>query len=189
MHRPSVFCARIRSAICTLDAIADRPLYVRFREIEPSAGDAMCGGIPSPAAFQPHDPLAGPSCRMPAGILVLFSEAAVLAPAEEKYYQDFLAVLNQKWRPAKAAFYTLDPSSAKFRLKAQFGFSRTDRLAENLGRNDGLVTQIYERREPIYVNNVNQAGRLADAMVQATSTRMLLAPVYLDGRIMGPVSY
>jgi hypothetical protein len=124
---------------------------------------------------------------MPAGILVLFSEAAVLAPAEEKYYQDFLAVLNQKWRPAKAAFYTLDPSSAKFRLKAQFGFSRTDRLAESLSRNDGLVTQIYERREPIYVNNVNQAGRLADAMVQATSTRMLLAPVYLDGRIMGLV--
>jgi HD domain/GAF domain len=115
------------------------------------------------------------------------SEAAVLAPADEKYYQDFLAVLNQKWRPAKAAFYTLDPSSATFRLKAQFGFSRTDRLAENLGRNDGLVTQIYERREPIYVNNVNQAGRLADAMIQATSTRMLLAPVYLDGRIMGLV--
>jgi GAF domain-containing protein len=114
-------------------------------------------------------------------------EAAVLAPAGDKYYQDFLAVLNQKWRPAKAAFYTLDPSSATFRLKAQFGFSRTDRLAESLGRNDGLVTQIYERREPIYVNNVNQAGRLADAMIQATSTRMLLAPVYLDGRIMGLV--
>jgi len=114
-------------------------------------------------------------------------EAAVLAPAEEKYYQDFLAVLNQKWRPAKAAFYTLDLSSDTFRLKAQFGFSRTDRLADSLGRNDGLVTQIYERREPSYVNNVNQAGKLADAMIQATSTRMLLAPVYFDGRIMGLV--
>ena len=41
-------------------------------------------------------------------------EAAVLAPDEEKYYQDFLAVLGQKWRPAKAAFYTLDPASGTF---------------------------------------------------------------------------
>jgi hypothetical protein len=36
----------------------------------------------------------------------------VLAPVEEKYYQDFLAVLSQKWRPSKAAFYTLDPALA-----------------------------------------------------------------------------
>jgi HD domain len=111
----------------------------------------------------------------------------VLAPAEEKYYQDFLAVLGQKWRPAKAAFYTLDPASGTFRLKAQFGFGRTDHLAERLGRNDTLVNHIYEHREPTFVNNVNQAGKLMDVMVQATSTRMLLAPLYLDGRIMGLV--
>ena len=111
----------------------------------------------------------------------------MLAPAEEKYYQDFLAVLGQKWRPAKAAFYTLDPASGTFRLKAQFGFGRTDHLAERLGRNDALVNHLYEHREPTFVNNVNLAGKLTDVMVQATSTRMLLAPLYLDGRIMGLV--
>jgi len=111
----------------------------------------------------------------------------VLAPVEEKYYQDFLAVLGQKWRPAKAAFYTLDPASGTFRLKAQFGFGRTDHLAERLGRNDALVNHLYEHREPTFVNNVNLAGKLTDVMVQATSTRMLLAPLYLDGRIMGLV--
>ncbi len=109
----------------------------------------------------------------------------MLAPAEEKYYQDFLAVLGQKWRPAKAAFYTLDPASGTFRLKAQFGFGRTDHLAERLGRNDALANYLYEHREPTFVNNVNLAGKLTDVMVQATSTRMLLAPLYLDGRIMG----
>jgi hypothetical protein len=109
----------------------------------------------------------------------------VLAPEEEKYYQDFLNVVAQKWHPAKAAFYTLDPGVAVFRLKSQFGFTRGDRIAERLGRNEPLVNQIYEHREPTFMNNVNQAGRLADAMIQATSTRMLVAPLYLDGRIMG----
>ena len=111
----------------------------------------------------------------------------MLAPVEEKYYQDFLAVLGQKWKPAKAAFYTLDPANGTFRLKAQFGFGRTDHLAERLGRNDALVNHLYEHREPTFVNNVNLAGKLTDVMVQATSTRMLLAPLYLDGRIMGLV--
>ncbi len=111
----------------------------------------------------------------------------MLAPEEEKYYQDFLSVLAAKWRPSKAAFYTLDPAGALFRLKAQFGFTRGDRLADRLGRSEPLVNQIYEHREPTFVNNVNQAGRLADAMIQATSTRMLTAPLYLDGRIMGLV--
>ena len=111
----------------------------------------------------------------------------MLAPVDEKYYQDFLAVLGQKWRPAKAAFYTLDPASGTFRLKAQFGFGRTDHLAERLGRNDALVNHLYEHREPTFVNNVNLAGKLTDVMVQATSTRLLLAPLYLDGRIMGLV--
>lgn len=111
----------------------------------------------------------------------------MLAPVDEKYYQDFLAVLSQKWRPSKAAFYTLDPAQSVFRLKAQFGFTRTDRLAERLGRNDTVVNHLYEHREPTFLNNVNAAGKLTDLMVQAASTRMLLAPLYLDGRIMGLV--
>jgi hypothetical protein len=114
-------------------------------------------------------------------------EERVLAPEEEKYYQDFLSVLAQKWRPAKAAFYTLDPGGASFRLKAQFGFSRADLLPERLGRNDPLVNQIYEHREPTFVNHPKQAGKLADTMIQATTTRILTAPLYLDGRIMGLV--
>ncbi len=111
----------------------------------------------------------------------------MLAPEEEKFYQDFLSVIAQKWRPAKAAFYTLDPGGAVFRLKAQFGFTRGDRMNERLGRNEPLVNQIYEHREPTFINNVNQAGKLADYMIQATTTRMLTAPLYLDGRIMGLV--
>jgi len=96
-------------------------------------------------------------------------------------------VLAQKWRPAKAAFYTADPAGAVYRLKAQFGFSRGDHLPERLGRNEPIVNQIFEHREPTFINNVKLAGKLADAMAQATTTRMLLAPLYLDGRIVGLV--
>ncbi|HEX5855473.1 MAG TPA: HD domain-containing phosphohydrolase [Thermoanaerobaculia bacterium] len=111
----------------------------------------------------------------------------MLAPSEEKYYRDFLAVLNQKWQPAKAAFYALDPASSTFRLKAQFGFSRTDHLAERIGRNEALFHYIHEHREPTYFNSVSHAGKLTDLMAQAASTRMLLAPLYLEGRPMGVV--
>lgn len=109
------------------------------------------------------------------------------APAEEKYYRDFLAVLDRKWRPAKAAFYALEAASSKFRLKAQLGFGRTDHLADRLGHSEPLVDYLYEHRRPAYFNSASLAGKLADLMAQAASTRMLLAPLYLDGQAVGIV--
>jgi hypothetical protein len=108
----------------------------------------------------------------------------MLAPEDEKPYADLLAALKKRWQPVKAAVYTIDPAGA-FRLKSQFGFTRTDRLSERFVRMDPLATHVYEHREPFFVNNLRQAGKLADLLESASTTKILTAPIYLDGRVIG----
>lgn len=109
---------------------------------------------------------------------------AVLAPEDEKPYADFLAGLRKRWQPIKAAIYTYD-SNGYFRLKSQFGFSRTDTILERFNRMDPLATHIYEHREPFFINYLRQAGKLVDILERASTTKILTAPIYLDGRIIG----
>ena len=108
----------------------------------------------------------------------------MLAPEDEKPYAELLAALRKRWQPLKAAIYTIDAAGA-FRLKSQFGFSRTDKLLERFGRMDPLATHVYEHREPFFVNNHRHAGKLADLLESASTTKILTAPIYLDGRIIG----
>ena len=110
----------------------------------------------------------------------------MLAPEDEKPYADFLAVLRKRWQPVKASIYTID-SSGYFRLKSQFGFTRTDKILDRFSRMDPLATHVYEHREPFFVNSLKQAGKLADILEGASTTKILTAPIYLDGRIIGIV--
>ena len=110
----------------------------------------------------------------------------MLAPEDEKPYADFLASCGKRWQPVKAAIYTFD-SGGFFRLKTQFGFSRTDQLLERFSRMDPLATHVYEHREPFFVNSLRQAGKLVDLLEGAPTTKILTAPIYLDGRIIGIV--
>ncbi len=108
----------------------------------------------------------------------------MLAPEDEKPYADFLAALRKRWQPLKAAIYTYD-ASGYFRLKTQFGFSRTDKLPERFSRMDPIATHVYEHREPYFINSLRQAGKLVDLLEGAQTTKILTAPIYLDGRIIG----
>ncbi len=108
----------------------------------------------------------------------------MLAPEDEKPYADFLAALRKRWQPSKAAIYTYD-SSGYFRLKSQFGFTRTDKILERFSRMDPLATHVYEHREPFFINSLRQAGKLVDVLEGASTTTILTAPIYLDGRIIG----
>ncbi len=110
----------------------------------------------------------------------------MLAPEDEKPYADFLAVLRKRWQPVKAAIYTFD-TGGYFRLKTQFGFSRTDRILERFGRMEPLATHVYEHREPFFINSLRQAGKLTDILEGASTTKLLTSPIYLDGRIIGIV--
>jgi hypothetical protein len=107
----------------------------------------------------------------------------VLAPEDEKPYADFLSALRKRWQPSKAAIYTYD-ASGHFRLKSQFGFTRTDKILERFSRMDPLATHVYEHREPFFINSLRQAGKLVDILEGASTTTILTAPIYLDGRII-----
>jgi hypothetical protein len=119
-------------------------------------------------------------------LLFWYEDRTVLAPEDEKPYADFLAVLRKRWQPVKAAIYTFD-STGYFRLKSQFGFSRTDRILDRFSRMEPLATHVYEHREPFFVNSLRQAGKLVDILESASTTKMLTSPIYLDGRIIGIV--
>jgi HD-GYP domain-containing protein (c-di-GMP phosphodiesterase class II) len=108
----------------------------------------------------------------------------MLTSDEEKPFKEVLYLLLEKVRATKAAFYLLEPNGT-FGLVTQYGFSRTDKLAERVQRSDPLANTIYEKREPAYVNEIKQAGRLASLMEASSSTRMLTAPLYLNSRIVG----
>jgi hypothetical protein len=108
----------------------------------------------------------------------------MLTSDDEKPFKEVLYLLLEKVRATKAAFYLLEPNGS-FALATQYGFGRTDRLADRVGRTDPLALQVYEKREPVFVNDLKAAGRLLPQMEAASSTRILTAPLYLNGRIVG----
>ena len=103
---------------------------------------------------------------------------------DDRSIREVLFLLLEKVRATKAALH-LAESDGSFRLASSYGFSRTDRLPEVIHRGDPIHTHVFEHREPYYINDVRQAGKLAALMSEASSTRVLTAPLYLDGRIVG----
>jgi len=108
----------------------------------------------------------------------------VLTPEEEKQYKETLYLLLEKVRATKASFYLVEPNGS-FRLLSYYGFSRADRFPDKVQKGDPLATRVHELREPSFVNDVRLAGKLGPLMEGASSTRILTAPLYLDGRIVG----
>src|SRR5258706_198918 len=62
---------------------------------------------------------------------------------------------------------------------------RPSGLRDRVLRSDPIAVDIHEHREPHYVNDLRQAGKLAGMMESSSSTRLLAAPLYLDRRIIG----
>lgn len=106
------------------------------------------------------------------------------ATGDDLPLREVLYLLLEKVRATKAALYLLEANGG-FRLATSYGFSRTDRVPEVHRRGDPLPTFVFEHREPHLVNDVRQAGKLAELMESASSTRILTAPLYIDGRIVG----
>ena len=107
-----------------------------------------------------------------------------MSSTEDRQFREALYLLLEKVRATKAAFYLLEPGGG-FRLAAQYGFSRGDRLSDRFQRNDALPTTIFEHREPRMINDIRQAGRLANLMEGSSSARLMTAPLYVAGRIVG----
>src|SRR5258708_10501825 len=105
----------------------------------------------------------------------------MLTSDEEKPYKEILYLLLETVRATKAAFYLMEPGGG-FSLVTQYGFSRADRLPERVARTDALAQAVFDGREPAFQNHIEAAGKLAELMEAASSTRILTAPLYVDDR-------
>ncbi len=107
-----------------------------------------------------------------------------MSSSEDRLFREALYLLLEKVRVTKAALYLLERGGS-FRLAAQYGFTRGDRLADRYQRNDPLPTTVFEHREPRMINDIRKAGRLASIMESSSSARLMTAPLYVSGRIVG----
>ncbi len=77
--------------------------------------------------------------------------------------------------------------TGEFRLAAQVGFSPRDLPAPSFGKENPLLERIHHFRKPFYFNSLSEAGGLRQQMEASRTAKLLAAPVYEDGRLIGIV--
>lgn len=88
-------------------------------------------------------------------------------------------------RATKAALYLFDPEAKRYELVTEYGFRGTIRPWAD-GR-DPLIERSQRSRNPFYVNGLMAEPRLSDILYQSATDRMLVAPIFLRGQLVGLV--
>src|SRR6476619_292961 len=85
-------------------------------------------------------------------------------------------------RATKAALYLLT-NDGRFELITEYGFRGVVRpLAD---RTDPVVDRCGRGRTPFFINGLNAEPRFSHVMFESTTDRLLAAPVYLRGHLVG----
>lgn len=87
-------------------------------------------------------------------------------------------------RASKAALYLLG-SEGKFELVTEYGFRNAVRATAD--RNDPVIDRCGRGRTPFFVNGLNAEPRFSHIMFESASDRLLAAPVYLRGTLVGVI--
>lgn len=85
-------------------------------------------------------------------------------------------------RATKAALYLLERDDV-FELVTQYGFR--EGLRRQLMANDDLVDRVITKRSPFFINGLGSDPRFSELLYQADTTRMLVAPIYSRGKLIG----
>jgi hypothetical protein len=86
-------------------------------------------------------------------------------------------------RATKAALYLFDGTS-RFELVTEYGF-RNLGLRDSVDRNDPVTDRCGRGRTPFYVNGLAAEPRFSQLMFEAGTDRLLAAPLYLRGKLVG----
>jgi hypothetical protein len=86
-------------------------------------------------------------------------------------------------RATKAALYLLDAGSGKFELTSEYGFKVP--LRQAIDRNDPVVDRCGRGRTPFFINGLTTEPRFSELLYAAQSERILAAPVYMRGSLVG----
>jgi hypothetical protein len=87
-------------------------------------------------------------------------------------------------RATKAALYLFDGTS-KFELITEYGFRGGVRNAADF--NDALVDRCMRARTPFFVNGLAAEPRLSEILYEASTDRLLAAPIFSRGKLIGIV--
>jgi hypothetical protein len=87
-------------------------------------------------------------------------------------------------KATKAALYLWD-GSKRFILVTEYGFRSGIRQSADF--NDPIIDRCGRGRSPFFINGLAAEPRFAEVMFETTSDRLLVAPVYLRGKLIGVV--
>jgi hypothetical protein len=88
-------------------------------------------------------------------------------------------------RATKAALYLLDNEGRRFELVTEYGFRGNVR--PHTDRNDPIVDRCGRGRTPFFINGLTVEPRFSQIMYDGGSERLLAAPVYLRGSLVGVI--
>ncbi len=86
-------------------------------------------------------------------------------------------------RATKAALYLYDQQDDKFELITEYGFRGA--LRSTADRNDAVVDRSGRGRTAFFVNGLMAEPRFSEILYESSTDRMLVAPVYLRGQLVG----
>lgn len=86
-------------------------------------------------------------------------------------------------RATKAALYLFDGATNRFEIVTEYGFRGGVR--QSADHNDALVDRCGRGRNPFFVNGVAVEPRLSEILFEAGTDRLLAAPLYLRGQLVG----
>ena len=108
----------------------------------------------------------------------------MLDPTVEQRYREALFSLLEKSKTTRSALYLMEPTG-EFRLVAHYGFSPRDLPVPTFGKDHPLVECVNRFRKPFYFNSPAEAHSLRRTMESSHTARLLAAPIYDDGRLVG----
>jgi len=88
-------------------------------------------------------------------------------------------------RATKAALFLADPAGTNFELVTEYGFRGA--LRTTADRNDPIVDRCGRGRTPFFINGLTVEPRFSQLMYDSASERLLAAPVYLRGTLVGVI--
>jgi hypothetical protein len=110
----------------------------------------------------------------------------MLDPTVEQRYREALFSLLEKSKTTRSALYLMEPTG-EFRLATHYGFSPRELPVAQFGKDHPLVEWVNRFRKPFYFNSPVEAQALRREMEASHTARLIAAPLYEDGRLVGIV--
>jgi hypothetical protein len=88
-------------------------------------------------------------------------------------------------RATKAALYLYEGSTNRFELVTEYGFKVPIRQSADV--KDPIVDRCGRGRTPFFINGLTAEPRFSEIMYEAQTERLLVAPIYMRGSLVGIV--